>query len=71
MEKLKGKNLEWVTMIIGVLMVVGGGFMPIGKFEGLGVSLETNLVSIVGGVLACWNIVLTVYSKVVNRDLPK
>ncbi len=71
MEKLKVKNFEIVTFVIGVIMLVVGGFMPLGKFEGFGASFESNLISIVGSVLSLWFIGIFVYTKVVNRDLPK
>ena len=71
MEKLKVKNFEIVTFVIGVIMLVVGGFMPLGKFERFGASFESNLISIVGSVLSLWFIGIFVYTKVVNRDLPK
>ena len=67
------KNDFW--RLLGIMLLVGGGFMAKEKFEGFGVVLESNLVQIVGAALLLMPFIfrgVAVYkSKKANQDTPQ
>jgi hypothetical protein len=73
MNKLITKNDLW--RILGIILLVSGQFFHKEYFSGFGVTMETNLVQIVGAVLLLLPFVLRgmqMYKekKQSNTDLP-
>ena len=56
MKQLITKNDIW--RILGIILLVGGQFTSKEAFSGFGVTMETNLIQIVGSVLLLMPFVL-------------
>jgi hypothetical protein len=74
MNKLITRNDLW--RILGIILLVGGQFFHKENFSGFGVTMETNLVQIVGAVLlllpfALRGLALYKEKKSSNTDLPQ
>ncbi|MBK8396169.1 MAG: hypothetical protein IPL26_13145 [Leptospiraceae bacterium] len=59
------KNDIW--RVLGIILLVGGQFMTKESFSGFGVTLESNLVQIVGATLLLLPFALRAYALIKNK----
>lgn len=73
MKTIFTKNDIW--RLLGIILLVGGQFFHKEVFSGFGITMETNLVQVVGAILLLFPFIIrgvALYkAKKANTDLPQ